>query len=57
MPTFNKSTVDPQPYGRYKRFVSTLTKILFEGANAFVNHKKAFTPSKGNEEIVNQTKD
>ena len=40
MPTFNSSRVDPQPHGRYKRFVSTLAKILFDGVNAFINHKK-----------------
>ena len=57
MPTFNKSRVDPQPYGKYKRFVSTLTRILFDGVNAFVNHKKTFNPLKGNEEIVSQIKD
>ena len=38
MPPFNSSRVDPQPYGRYKRFVSTLGKILFDGMNAFINH-------------------
>ena len=37
-------------------FVITLTRILFDGVNAFINQKKAFSPSKGNEEIVNQTK-
>ena len=40
MPKFNKSRVDPQPHGRYKKFVSTLTRILFDGVNAFINHKK-----------------
>ena len=40
MPTFNSSRVDPQPHGRYKMFVSTLAKILFNGVNAFINHKK-----------------
>ena len=40
MPTFNRSRVDTQPHGRYKRFVSTLTRILFDGVNAFMNHKK-----------------
>ena len=29
IPTFNRSRVDPQPHGRYKTFVSTLTRILF----------------------------
>ena len=57
MPTFNESRVDPQPHGRYKRFASTLMRILLDGVNAFINHKKAFIPSKGNEEMVNQTKD
>ena len=52
MPKFNKSRVYPQPHGRYKIFVSILTRILFDGVNAFVNHKKAFSPSKGNEETV-----
>ena len=42
MPKFNKSRVDAQPHGRYKRFVSTLAK--------------AFSPLKGNGEIVKQTK-
>ena len=40
MPTFNSSRVDPQPHGRYKRFVSTLAKKMFDGVNAFINHKK-----------------
>ena len=40
MPTFNKRRVDPQIHRRYKRFVNTLTRILFDGVNAFVNHKK-----------------
>ena len=39
MPTFNRSRVDPQPHGRYKRSVGTLAKILFGGVNAFINHK------------------
>ena len=56
MPTFNRKRVGPQPHGRYKRFVGTLTRILFVGVNAFINHKKAFSPSKGNEAIVNQAK-
>ena len=53
MPTFNKSRVDPLLHGRYNRFVSTLARILFDGVNAFINHKKAFNPSKLNEDIVN----
>ena len=56
MPTVNKSREDPQPQGRYKRFVSTLTRILFDGVTAFVNYKKTFNPSKENEESINQTK-
>ena len=40
IPTFNGSRVDPQPLGRYKRFVGTLARILFDGVNAFINHKK-----------------
>ena len=56
MPTNNGSRVDPQPHGRYKRFVGTLARILFGGVNAFINHKKAFSPSKGNETTVNQAK-
>ena len=44
MPTSNKSRVDPQTHGRYKRFVSTLTRILFDGLNDFVNHKKKNIP-------------
>ena len=46
MTKFNKSRVNPQPHGRYKICVSTLTGILFDGVNAFVNHKKAFSPSR-----------
>ena len=57
MPTFNKSRADPQPYGRYKRFVSTLTRILFDGVNAFINHKKHSALQNGNEETINQAKD
>ena len=30
MPTLNKGRVDSQSHGRYKRFVSTLTRILFD---------------------------
>ena len=41
MPTFNRSRIDPQPqpHGSYKRFVSTLARILFDGVNAFINYK------------------
>ena len=55
MLTFNGSRVDPQPHGRYKRFVGTLARILFIGVNAFIN-PKTFNPSKGNETTVNQAK-
>ena len=47
MSKFNKSRVDPQPHRRYKRFVSTLGGILFDGVNAFVNHKKHSAFKKG----------
>ena len=40
MPKFNKSRIDPQPHGRYKRFVSIVAGNLFDGVNALVNHKK-----------------
>ena len=40
IPTFNRSRVDPQPHERYKRLLSTLARILFDGVNAFINHKK-----------------
>ena len=46
MPTFNESRVDPQPLGRYRRFVSTLTRISFDGVNAFINHKKNTDPKR-----------
>ena len=45
MPKFNRSRVDPQPQGRYKRFVNSLAGILFDGVNAFGNHKTV-SPSK-----------
>ena len=38
MPTFNKSRVDPQPHGRFRRW--TCTRILFDRVNIFINHKK-----------------
>ena len=43
-------------FGICERFVSTFARILFDEVNAFVNHRAA-SPSKRNEEIVNQTKD
>ena len=56
MPTFNKSRVDPQPQGRYKRFVSTLTRILFDGVNAFINHKKHSALQKGMKKLLTKQK-
>ena len=52
MPTFNESRVEPQTHGRYKRFVSTLTRILFDGANAFINHKKHSVLQKGMKKLL-----
>ena len=40
-PKVNKSRVNQQPNGRYKRFVNTLAGILFDGVNASVNHKSS----------------
>ena len=56
MPTFNKSRVDPQPYRRYKRFVSTLTRILSDGVNAFVNHKKHLALQEGMKKLLTKQK-
>ena len=56
MPTFNKIRIDPQPHGRYKRFVSTLTRILFDGVNAFVNHKKQSALQKGMKRLLTKQK-
>ena len=56
MPTFNKSRVDPQPHGRNKRFVSTLTRILFDGVNAFINHKKHSALQKGMMKLLTNKK-
>ena len=47
MPKFNKSRVNSQPHERYKRFVSTVARILFDGVNKFVNHKKHSALEKG----------
>ena len=55
MPTFNRSRVDPQPHGRYKRFVSTLTRILFE-VNAFINHKKHSAFQQGMKKLLTKQK-
>ena len=52
MPKCIKRGVDPQPHGRDKRFVSTLARILFDGVNASVNHKKTISPSKRYEETA-----
>ena len=56
MPTFNGRRVDPQPHGRYNRFVGTLARILFGGVNAFINHKKHSAIQNGIETTVNQAK-
>ena len=56
MLTFNNSRVDPQPHGRYKRFVSTLNRILFDGVNAFVNHKKHSALQKGMKKLLTRQK-
>ena len=56
MPTFNGSRVDPQQHGRYKRFVSTLTRILFDGVNAFINHKKHSALQKGMKKLLTKQK-
>ena len=56
MPTFNRSRVDPQPHGRYRRFVSTLTRILFDGVNAFINHKEHSALQKGMKKLLNKQK-
>ena len=45
---FNKSRVDPQPHG----FVSTLARLLFDGVNAFVNHKKHSALQKGMKKLL-----
>ena len=56
MPTFNRSRVDPQPHGRYKRFVSILARILFDGVNAFLNHKKHSALQKGMRKLLTKQK-
>ena len=43
----NKSRLVPQPHRRYKRFVSTLAKILFHGSKALLNHRKQSAFQKG----------
>ena len=56
MTTFNKRRIGPQPHGRYKRFVSTLTRILFDGVNAFINHKKHSALQKGMKKLLTRQK-
>ena len=56
MSTFNRRRVDSQPHGRYKRFLSTLTRILFDGVNAFINHKKHSALQKGLKQLVTKQK-
>ena len=56
MPKFNRSRGDPQPHGRYKRFVSTLTRIIFGGVNAFINHKKHSALQKGMKHLLTKQK-
>ena len=52
MPTFNGSSVDPQPHGRYNRFVGTLARILLGGVNAFINHKKHLAIQNGMKQLL-----
>ena len=56
MPTFNERRVDPHPHGRYKRFVSTLSRILFDGVNAFINHKTYSVLQKGMNKLLAKQK-
>ena len=56
MPTFSRSIGDPPSHGRYKRFVSTLTRILFDGVNAFINHKKHSALQKGMKILLTKQK-
>ena len=56
IPKFNKSRVDPQPHGRNKRSVSTLATILFDGVNAFVNHKKHSALQNGMKKLLTKQK-
>ena len=56
MPTFNRSRVDPQPHRRYKRLVSTLTRILFDGVNVFINNKKHLALQKGMKKLLTKQK-
>ena len=56
MPTFSRSRVDVQPHGRHKWFVSTLSRILFDGVNVFINHKKHSALQKGMKKLLNKQK-
>ena len=56
MPTFNRSRVDPLPHGRYKRFVSTPARILFDGVNTFIKHKKHSSLQKGMKKLLTKQK-
>ena len=56
MPTFNGSRVEPQPHGRYKRFVGTVARIVFGGVNAFINHKKHSALQKGMKQLLTRQK-
>ena len=56
MSTFNKSRVDSQLHGRYKRFVSTLARILLDGVNAFLNHKRHSALQKGMKKLLTKQK-
>ena len=56
MPTFNKSRVDPQPYGGYKRLVNALNRILFAGVNAFINCKKHSSLQKQMKKLLTKQK-
>ena len=51
LPESNKTRLNPKltrpPCGRYKRFISILAGILFDGVNPSVNHKKQSALQKG----------
>ena len=56
MPKFIKSRENPQPHGRYKRFVSKHAGILFNGLNAFENHKNWSALQKGMKKLLARQK-
>ena len=56
MPKFSESRVNPQPHGRYKLFVSTHARILFNGVSAFVNHEKQSALQKGRKKLLARQK-